>query len=628
MKCRLFVIRTIVFCFMLTGIFNLNAQTLGQDAEGNSTIVVPAATFNLDISNSTSAVFTINKEFSKKEEKSTEKSIEECWTNDETQSQKVKECIADVLKSRFRKSGWLWGAEIKGGIKDGLGTLLSGEKIASSASVGGLIGWKKSWASIKNRGIDTIYKAFQGDEQSKKINSIKSEITKELLTIVINQTGANRSFLDVDAEKISPNYYPQFYENAIQVLDLYKVQVAEYLETKSKYLEAITSLHGVIDKSLKKLKNYSELKDYNDKLSNLKEQLLSERNAVKKAQIAKQIVTTQINISDKEQLYGTIENLRNEIYKDCFLVVKQKIETIYPSYSFNGPFDKGNWEKTSEKVKNDLEENTAELAYLKTTGTKNETKEVAKLKDIFNRLIKEYKSNGLKSKQTEDINTAIDENTSLNSFLLYLRPSVKGDAYKYDLANDSTLVADRFVDRKFNGYTVEIGSTLNFNKYHFMGLSTSVNYTNNISALTTTTYKLEKQDTSITDGEFTTSEEIKALSGNFDAYMRYDLNFDYVYLMPMKESLDSEKASAIYLSVNPYLRHRIYDKSDKLKNNTILGIGLHAYNSDDNKLMGGLFVQTTDLFGVHAGDDSSLGKRIVFGIIAKYSITGLKVEKK
>ncbi|MEN2415414.1 hypothetical protein [Flavobacterium mesophilum] len=637
MNYKLFIIRAIVVCFMLAGVSRLNAQTLGQDADGYSSIVVPAAAFNLDISNNTSAVFTLNKEFSKIVEKSIPKSILECWPSDEikideSKSQKVKNCMSEILKSRFRESSWLWGAEIKGGIKDGIGTLFSGEKVASSATVGGLIGWKKTWPSLKNDGIDKIYVAFEGDDQSKKISKIKAEITKELLTTVLNQTGANRSLLDIDTTKIKPDDYVQFYENAIQTLDLFKEEEIKNLEKKnleikSKYLESITYLDGLIDGGLEEIKIYFEQKDFIDELENLKKQFSIEENATKKEKIAKQIAKVKINISNNEKWYGTREALRNQIYKDCFIVAKEKIEIVYPGYSFTEPFDKANWDNVSEKVKKDLEKTTAEVAYLNGAHTKTVTKEITTLKGIFNKLVEEYKSQKEVNKKLDALNTTIAKNISLNSFLLYLRPSVKGDSYKYDLANDSTSVADRFVDRTFNGYTIEIGSTYNFRKYHFMGLSTSVNYTNNISALTTTTYKLEKQDTSITDGEFTTSEEIKALSGAFDSYMRYDFNFDYVYLMPMKESSDSEKTSAIYLSINPYLRHRIYDKSDTLKNNTIFGLGLHAYNSSDNKLMGGLFVQTTDLFGVHAGDDSSLGKRIVFGIIAKYSITGLKLEK-
>ena len=84
----------------------------------------------------------------------------------------------------------------------------------------------------------------------------------------------------------------------------------------------------------------------------------------------------------------------------------------------------------------------------------------------------------------------------------------------------------------------------------------------------------------------------------------------------------------LYVSLNPYIRHRIYEKSDTLKNNTVLGIGLHTYSSKDNKIMGGLFIQTNDLFGVHTDEQSTLGKRISFGIIAKYAITGLKLEEK
>jgi hypothetical protein len=210
-----------------------------------------------------------------------------------------------------------------------------------------------------------------------------------------------------------------------------------------------------------------------------------------------------------------------------------------------------------------------------------------------------------------------------------LRGTFTGSDFKYDLKNDETTIESRFVDKTFNGYSVEMGFTKNYRNYNFLGLSSSLNYANNLNALTSTTFKLEKEDTTISDGTFTRSEEIKALSGIYDTFLRYDINFDYLRLIPLKENLNStpeDKQSHLYLSINPYLRHRIYENANTLKNNTIVGIGLHAYNSKDNKLMGGLFIQTNDLFGVHTDEGSTLGKRISFGVVAKFSFKGLKVE--
>lgn len=632
MKDRVYIIKVMVFCFLFIGFFRTNAQTLGQDAEGYSSIVVPAVTFNLDISSSTVAVFSINKEFAKKDIPIVlGDSCEKYYKKGGALRAKDVDCLSRSFKSEFNKRAWLLGADVKGGIKDGLGTIFSGEKVASSASVSGLIGWKRSWTSLRNSGAKKIIIARDtSDNQESRIKTIKDRITKELQEIVMIQTGCSMCIGEPKTLK-KVDEYIAFYKGRLESLNDYgktaneskENKEKEYLKEKQKRLIEIKNLDSLIDTGVKNLENFYKLKDVLVELEKLEKNFLSETDKKKKEGIGQQIARIRNFIANNSE-----ETLRNEIYKD-FLFLKPKLEKKYPNYQFTEPFNQTNWNTTSDKVKKDLETAIAEKSYIeKITVAKDETEEMKELKKNYIKLIKEYESQKDINKELDDLNSTIAKKSSLSTFLLYLRPSVKGEAYKYDLANDSTLVADRFVDRKFNGYTVELGSTLNFNKYHFMGLSTSVNYTNNISALTTTTYKLEKQDTSITDGKFTTSEEIKALSGAFDAYMRYDLNFDYVYLMSMKESSDSEKTSAIYLSINPYLRHRIYDKSDKLKNNTILGLGLHAYNSNDNKLMGGLFVQTTDLFGVHAGDDSSLGKRIVFGIIAKYNITGLKLEKK
>ncbi|MFB9078937.1 hypothetical protein ACFFLS_10440 [Flavobacterium procerum] len=637
MKYKEYVIRGMIGCFLLIGALRANAQTLGQDAEGNSSIVVPAATFNLDISNSTVAVFSINKEFAKKEfttgmknicESDLENALENVLKNNCTVF-KNEDCMEKCFKSKLDKRAWIWGADVKGGIKDGLGTIFSGEKVASAVSVGGLIGWKRSWVSLRKGGASSIIAAKNVENLHRnRIDSINKGM-KELQEAVKNQTGCYQCVQEPNTAG-SDAYIISYERNLQNINNFKKMGIGELtnLEEKELYLKTIKDLDSRVDLNLKKLTILSQLKDSPGKLADLNKKLLIEKNPANRKEIQRQILEITKFLADCSQNNLTVENLKNEIYID-FLSVKQKIKIVYPDDKFVEPFEKSAWDSASQKLKKDVEKNEIEVAYIKkATNAESDTKEIKLLKEKYKKLIEEYEYQKTINEKLDDLNTTKDKNVSINSFLLYLRPSVKGDAYKYDLANDSTLVADRFVDRKFNGYTIELGSTYNFRTYNYIGLSTSINYTNNISALTTTTYKLEKQDTSITDGEFTTSEEIKALSGTFDSYMRYDLNFDYVYLMPMKESAESEKNSAIYLSVNPYLRHRIYDKSDKLKNNTILGLGLHAYNSADNKLMGGLFVQTTDLFGNHAGDDSSLGKRIVFGIIAKYSITGLKVEKK
>ena len=93
-------------------------------------------------------------------------------------------------------------------------------------------------------------------------------------------------------------------------------------------------------------------------------------------------------------------------------------------------------------------------------------------------------------------------------------------------------------------------------------------------------------------------------------FIGFSLNVDYAKLVALN-------SSGTYLSFNTYLRQRAYSKSESLKSNVVLGLGLNAINSSKGQLLGGLFLQTNDLFGNNSGQNSTLGKRISFGIVAK-----------
>ena len=225
-------------------------------------------------------------------------------------------------------------------------------------------------------------------------------------------------------------------------------------------------------------------------------------------------------------------------------------------------------------------------------------------------------------KTVEDKFKSAQENRrKINRHLIYIQPGITGSSFKYDYGTDSTTIESRFKTRVFNGYKIYLGYTGQFNLLDYVGFSTGLGYHSNLSSLEVTTFNLIKTDTTIHEGQFRTTQEIKAVNGSFDTFLRYDINLDYVHLFSMKTS--DNNISDIYISLNPYIRHRIYEKANRLKNNTVLGIGSYAFNSKDNKLAGGLFVQTEDLFGVHTDDDSTIGKRIQFGIVARFGFKGI-----
>ncbi len=576
MKKSLQLLITIIF-FIIT--LPLHSQTLGQDTEGYSTIIVPSVNLNLDIANNV-ATFSFYKKLSVQDYKLSEYSpLIDCYLLSDYE--KVKECFNEkfeTLKKEKTIDNVLLGIDLKGNTKEGIGNFFSGEKVTSSASIGGIFGY--NWSTIKvKKGFSNT--KIENDKIPDAIIKEKDEITKnKLIQLVSNDTGIEATRLSIPS--------------GINIRD-------EIAFCKSRIMILKDTDH--LKKTTKK--NHEEKKLKISKLDHL------EKN-----------IKETIGLLNNNKLS---EDENYKIYKN-YLEAKFLYSGVFKTDIFKNPFKKESWDETQKKIEEEKQILKYEMRALEEV-----------LKDASNfqskrviSLIKHYETILTlleKLEKSEDI--GFYKNVYMNSNLIYLRGTFTGANFKYDLKNDGITVESRFIDKTFNGYSIEMGFTKNYKNYNFLGLSSSLNYTNNLNALTSTTFKLEKEDTTITDGTFTSSEEIKALTGNYDTFLRYDINFDYLRLIPLKENLNStpdDKQSNLYLSINPYLRHRIYQNADVLKNNTIIGIGLHAYNSKDNKLMGGLFIQTNDLFGVHTGDNSTLGKRISFGVVAKFSFKGLKVE--
>jgi len=230
----------------------------------------------------------------------------------------------------------------------------------------------------------------------------------------------------------------------------------------------------------------------------------------------------------------------------------------------------------------------------------------------------------------EQIETRIEKINKINYFtrtIVYARGGYSGASFKLDRMNNAMTVDARFQDIKFDGYTLNFGVTRQWRIYNYIGLSAGIAYAYNAPALSSRTFKLTTEDTTIQDGTFSSTTEITALTGTLDRFLRYSLSMDYVHLFTLKESLNPDNNtgnSHLYLSLNPYVRHFGYGNAETIKNNTVIGVGVHAFNSQDNKLMGGVFVQTNDTFGANKATPNALGNRFTFGLIAKFGFTGLK----
>ncbi|GGI56112.1 hypothetical protein [Winogradskyella haliclonae] len=208
---------------------------------------------------------------------------------------------------------------------------------------------------------------------------------------------------------------------------------------------------------------------------------------------------------------------------------------------------------------------------------------------------------------------------SFINHLLYLRGGFNGNSFRYDLDNDSTTVDTRFAKKNFNGWNLELGYNINIGRT-YIGISGETAYLNNLSALDEISYSIRKEDLTITEGTFTTTESINAFEGDLDNFNRHSINIDYTQLVPI-----SRTDNGLYISLNGFLRQRFYSNAETIKDHMVLGGGIYALSTQKNQLLGGLFVQTNDLFGANSKPEATFGDRILFGLVARFAFKGAEI---
>lgn len=211
---------------------------------------------------------------------------------------------------------------------------------------------------------------------------------------------------------------------------------------------------------------------------------------------------------------------------------------------------------------------------------------------------------------------------------IFLRAGVIGTSFKHDLANTGTTIEQRFVDENFYGWNLELGYNIQKNDKNFWGFSYKYEYTSNVDKLEILEFNLVTIDTTITNGQFSSSSKIKALSGDYETFNQYSFNLDYIRIIPIstsdenpenkKKAASKKEPSNLFLTINPYFRYEIPCNTRLIQNNVIVGIGINAFNSKKQKIMGGIFAQF----------DSAKDKRFRIGLIARFNFSGLNLETK
>lgn len=584
--------KSILLVVCLFCISYLQSQVLGQDKAGFSSIVQPSSTFNLDL---TDKVATLNyyeeallRDF--KQDKS--QSNEECNVTSTTEKEYIDKLTAAWKEQAgvYRKLGLVYGGELKGSSSDGVSLLVKDEQVMTGSSISLLAGlrWYKRVYNFKD--LDCYAEATYW----KKLPD--SNFEKELIANIEKKV---QEFADAGLIKASKKD---------ELLLFRSVKSREdKLESINSKIESVRDEKGFIDS----FNDKNKLDSLVTKLGQLEDSISIYEEDVKKYEALKKLARSSSNdLKINEilgEMNGNLKSFQEAIDDNDIKALKLSLEASNTK-----------WETNKEKI-NKAREAVSYNVYK--FDTKTSSYSSAALIDAYEKY-KEFL--GEKSDvASEEETTKLRLNTySIQRNLLYIRAGFTNNAFKYDLANDSTSIDDRFVDKNIQGYRLELGYTRQFKRYNFLGFNFSLGRTSNVEQLTTTTYKFEKTDTTVVPN-IKTATEMKALSGVFDTFIKYGLSFDYAYLIPFhKRNLpeDQIKSNKLLLSVNPFVRHNFYSKTETLKPNTSAGLGLYSFNKENGSIAGGLFIQADDIFNVNREEAVNFTKQISVGVIFKVAI--------
>lgn len=591
----------LIFCILFLN--DTNSQILGQDKEGFSSIIQPSSSFNLDIAEKVATlnfyqenwIINNNKQETKKNEICDTEDL--CLIHSTSLDDYVKKLKAFWKQdaSNSKQLGLVYGIDLKGSSSDGIAMLINEEQLLTSSAISGMIGLRWHKRSYNNKLNDYAQKNYNSIGQEKKEQELIKAILNEIKKITDQKIISKQRQNDL-----------LFFKKIISDKD--KIQNLEYV------LNSIEERQEFV-----KIEN--EVKLFSNRLDTLKlmeQDILAIKTLALNYQTSNAAYQKEINATTEE-----LVNIRLIELKSCVAGFEQKltsksIESLKLELDYKEFRNPDKWDALKVKVTNIREDTALELSNIKEISKAPESSLDATCNSYEN-----YKKFLTEEKISfEDLQIAKAHTYTIQRNLFYFKGGFLGSSFKYDLANDSTSISDRFITKDFQGYRLELGYTRQFKRYNFLGLNLAMSRSSNAADLTSTSYKMETTDTSVTPN-ITAGSEITALSGPFDTFLKYGLSFDYVRLVPFHDSNATEdeiKKSKLLLSINPYIRHSFYDKSETLKPNTSLGLGLYSFNKTSGSIAGGVFIQADDIFNVNRKEAINFTKQISFGLVFKLAI--------
>lgn len=595
----------------------VRSQVLGQDKSGFSTIIQPSASFNLDVANNVATLdfYQVMKyPFTNSNDVTIRgyKTDSECYQKYSSDIAALRSCIEDSWResSRVHSSGennlFLWGIDLKGSSSNGVAVIVNSEKVASSGQVSLTIGhqWsrkKYDYASASQYAASLIEFTQKGksNQEKKLITAIDVEI-KNLVDNKILEPKLTKSlvrFKSTDKEFKVDNLK----ETKLILLErINKDQIKIDYDNIDSQMKALDNVGILLDRGKIEATTYKTEKGNNDN-NKIVNALTALRDTEKRI----------VNLLDSEPLK--------------MLKISDKVKKETPVSDIR---NRKEWQITKDEIILKLEDLAVDKKTKKTRLDNFKASYAENLLNAYENYIlyleKEPVQNGYEE--------LVSKSLHYNRHIVYFKSSFLANSFKLDQGDSINTITERFKDQNEQGYKLDVGYTGQFKTYNYIGLNVALSGTNNLSALTNTTYKTQVVDTTLTPNLITNSE-FKALSGPFDRFIQYEFNMDYVRLLPLvnntgtlKEN-DKEKGSLL-LSLNPYVRHRFYDRSETLKPNTSIGFGTYAFNTASGSIAGGVFIQADDVFNVNRDRPINFTKQISFGVVFKAAIKSFNPVKK
>lgn len=589
-----------------------NGQILGQDEQGFSSILLPTANLNLDGANNVVSFSLAQYVHRKKIEYSKNEAliIENVFNGIDYPFEPGQEPIfknsINTFKNKNKQlisNSLLAGVELNGQSKNGLSIFLNEGLLSTKASFIGTIGYQIDKKVFDKRFIE--YYAW--DEY--KIRTLMNQ--QDLL---LDKTILHKIELLHLREIITQK----------KAKDLGEFEKGTREEQIRKIENDITYLNNLINPTFlqsleaglsKELRSIHKIKN----LSRKAEQVFKKTDVDETKDLNELTIEDSNNLLKyREEVFKEIENLKTRGQSSNSSHSRLDIGIKLSDY-----LDKDAWEKVTKKF-----EKYYILLKRRTQNFKNYLTDNSELILSLVRELKELKSILSKLKEKEDRQEKYyGKELDFNRHIFYFRGGFNGTSFKYDLANEATTISERIVNRNFQGTRFEIGYTHQFKTRNFIGLNVSKDYTDNSSVLTSSKFSFKTVDNSV-EPNLEITMEATALSGPYEKFDQYQISADYVRMLPLKYSNESDNIAEVYLNVIPYFRHRFYSNSTSLSPNTSVGVGCFVFNINKNSIGGGFFVQANDLFNNNRDTPLEFSKQINIGLVFKYAIDSFKPSSK